>query len=287
MAFLPITQRIWIFVAKNPWAILAAEVFKDHGLFLWCRCQHDIQWLLSLLFFSLPPPISFSLSLSHNSLMTPLIEQPHNVPVSYTGCPLSPEHPWRAMPGWNTQPVKLRVFSLTLVSTTASFEDIQIGLDWDTRPRATLREEPIPYSCHKWPNNYWNSYIKLVRPVREDWKAQDMQLSAVQSEGEAWKQAAEPVSKPEQEQKDLWWWWALSQCFTCCSGHCRNSIDSHAKFGLDVETENATHTRGCKRFYYSAEDLPILEEHRRPSKWFWNGRRVQGKWLVWGLKFFF
>ena len=68
---------------------------------------------------------------------------------------------------------------------------------------------------------------------------------------------------------------------------CRNSTDSHARFGLDGVMDNATHTRGCNRFYSSAEDLPVWGVQGRSSKWVCNGWRVQEKWPVWGLKNFF
>ena len=79
-----------------------------------------------------------------------------------------------------------------------------------------------------------------------------MHHSAAQSRVHACHEAAEPVSKPDQEKKDLVWWWSLPHALVTASiGHCRNRIDSYSKFGLDVEADNATHTRGYKMFYSS------------------------------------
>lgn len=70
-------------------------------------------------------------------------------------------------------------------------------------------------------------------------------------------QTAEPVSKPEQEKKDLVWWWLLSRAPLAASNRtlCRNRMDSYSKFGLHVEADNATHPRRYKKFYSSYEDL--------------------------------
>lgn len=60
----------------------------------------------------------------------------------------------------------------------------------------------------------------------------------------------------------------------------RSKIDSHPKFGLDIETDDTTHSNRVWKSYYSYNNI-FWGEQTRPHKlvWKWLDRAEKGDWL--------